>query len=212
MKRYLLYLLLAASLPLMFGSCSNTKMISSWKAPEVHKQDLNKMLVLGMMGNKNRELRENLELAVIQELQTNGISATPASNVFGPNGFKGLSEEQVSQKVKKEGFTSVMIVSLIDRERERVYNEGMVYPQPVFVGYTRYYRRYMYVYDLVYSPGYYSTATNYVLQGEIYSVEGNQLLYSGQTKSYNPNTKAALAKEFSKTIVKDMAEKGLLNH
>lgn len=209
MKRILLYLL--GALALVLGSCSTTSIVSSWRAPEVYKQDLEKMLVLGMMGNRNRELRENLESAIVQELQTKGLNATPATRVFGPNVFKGLSEEQVTQKVRDEGFTSVMIVSLVDREKDRVYTQGVVYTRPVIVGYSRYYRRYMYVYDQVYSPGYYTTTTNYVLQAEIYSVAGNELVYSGQTQSYNPNSSEALAAEFSKTIVKDMTEKGLLN-
>jgi len=169
------------------------------------------MLVLGMMGNRNRELRESIEEAIVQELQTKGLNATAATKVFGPTGFRGLSEEKVNQKVKAEGFTSVMIVSLVDREKERVYTQGIVYARPVIIGYSRYYRRYLYVYDQVYSPGYYSTTTNYVLQAEIYSVAGNELVYSGQTRSYNPGSAAALADEFSKTIVKDMTEKGLLN-
>ena len=209
MKRYLLYLLLAAALAL--GGCSSTTVVSSWRAPEVYKQDLEKMLVLGMMGNRNRELRENLEQAIVQELQTKGLNATPASKVFGPNVFKGLTEEQVTQKVKTGGYTSVMIVSLVDREKDRVYNEGIVYTRPVVVGYSLFYRRYMYVYGQVYTPGYYSTTTNYLLQAEIYSVAGNELMYSGQTKSYNPGSAAALADEFSRTIVKDMIEKGLLS-
>ncbi len=210
MKHFLLYLLLAALFAL--GGCSTTTMISSWRAPEVHRQDLDKMLVLGMMGNKDRELRENLEVAIVQELQDRGINATPASTVFGPRGFKGLSEDQVTQKVKAEGYTSVLIVSLVDREKEKMYNPGMVYAQPVMVGYSRYYHRYMYVYKQVYSPGYYSNTTSYMLQGEIYSVKGNQLLYSGQTKSYDPSSSTSLAKGFSKTIVKDLQDKGLLNN
>lgn len=177
----------------------------------MHRQDLDKMLVLGMMGNKDRELRENLEVAIVQELQDRGINATPASTVFGPKGFKGLSENQVTQKVKAEGYTSVLMVSLIDREKERSYNPAMVFIQPVFVGYTRYYHRYMYMYSQVYSPGYYTNTTSYVLQGEIYSVEGNQLLYSGQTKSYDPSSRVSLAREFSRTIVNDLQQNGLLS-
>lgn len=163
-----------------------------------------------MMGNKNRDLRENLEASIVQELQMKGLNATPATRVFGPKGFRGLSEEQTTQKVKAEGYTAVMIVSIVDREKEQVYNQGVMYSRPVVVGYSRYYRRYIYVYDQVYSPGYYTTSSKYLLQAEIYSVTSNELIYSGQTQSYDPNSIATLSDEFSKTIVKDLINKGLI--
>lgn len=193
----------------LLSSCSSTQLVSSWKSPDAPQGGINNVLVLGMMGPKNLELKENLERYIAQEFQETGTNAAPATDIFGPKGFKGLSEEQVNEKVKRLGYNSIMIVSLVDKEKERVYNPGSVYTTPMVVGYNRYYRRYMVVYDRTYTPGYYSTNTQYVLQTEVYSVDSNELIYSGQTRTYDPNSKALLAKSVAKTIVADIDKKGL---
>lgn len=208
MKRINLLVMVAAAM--LLASCSSTQLVSSWKAPEAQQGSIGNVLVLGMMGPKNLELRENLERQIAIELQNKGIKATSATDVFGPKGFKGLSEEQVNDKVRSLGYSSVMIVSLVDREKERVHTPGTMYTTPRVVGYSRYYRRYMVVYEQTYTPGYYTTNTSYVLQSELYSVGRNDLLYSGQTRSYDPGSKASLAKGVAKAIVADIQKKGLI--
>lgn len=190
-------------------SCHSIQVLSSWSLDPPPEGVLNKVLVLGIMSN--RVERENIEVSMMNELQKAGISAATATNLFGPKGFKGLTEEQITIKLKGSAFTSVMIVSLVDKEKEKSYIPGSSYASPRVVGYSRYYRRYIVSYDRMYTPGYYKTNTNYVLEADIYTVnDDDALVYSAQTKSYDPHDSKSLADNFARSIVNELKIKGLI--
>lgn len=140
-----------------------------------------------------------------------GVNAVTATGIFGPKGFRGFSEDQITGKLRGSNFTSVMIVSLIDKEKESNYVPGSLYYTPRIIGYSRYFRRYLVVYDRIYTPGYYTTNTNYVLQADIYTVnDEGELVYSAQTRSYDPASAVSLGESFSRAIVEELKAKGII--
>lgn len=195
---------------LVLAACSSsTKVISSWSIEPSSPETLKKVLVLGVMNN--REDRDQAELAMVRELNKAGVNAVTATSVFGPKQFRGLAEEEITKKLKGSGFTSVMIISLVDKEKERNYVPGQRYYSPRIYGYSRYYRRYLYVYDEIYTPGYYTTSTNYILEADIYTVDvDDELIYSAQTRSYDPNSAKSLAESFAKSIVEELKVKRII--
>lgn len=194
---------------LFMTSCQTTKVISSWNLEPIPSGSMKKVLVLGIM--PDREDRDQIEKTMASELRKEGIDANTATSVFGPKGFRGLSEEQITEKLKGSSYTSVMMVSLQDKEKERNYTPGSRYTSPRVVGYSRYYRRYLYIYDYIYTPGYYTVSTNYVLEADLYTVnDDDELVYSAQTRSYDPSSAKALAEGFSKAIIAEMKEKGII--
>jgi len=155
--------------------------------------------------------KDEVEQAMANQLNSSGVNAGTATSLFGPKGFRGMSEEQITNKLKGSGFTSVMIVSLVDKEKEKNYIRGTRYSAPRIVGYSRYYRRYIVVYDQIYTPGYYATNTNYVLEADIYTVnDDDQLVYSAQTRSYDPGSARALGESFARAIVDELKTKGII--
>ena len=82
--------------------------------------------------------------------------------------------------------------------------------QPVGIFYNRFGRYYSTIYDRVYQPGYYTTSTGYFLESNLYDIASGNLLYSVQTKSFDPSSATALASDNSMKIVKDLKEKGVL--
>jgi hypothetical protein len=189
-------------------SCTSTQIISSWASPNPPAaQVMNKILVVCVM--QDRAKRDKMEQTMADELNRSSVTAATAVSIFGPKGFRGLSEEEVNQKLKNSGYSSVMIISLLDRNRQVQYNPGYSYVAP-YTAYNLYYRRYMFAYDYMYVPGYYSTSTRYVLQAELYTIDGDELVYSAQTKTYDPNDTEDLGQSFAKAIVSELREKMLL--
>lgn len=194
---------------LMLASCNTTHIISSWSSETPPANIMSKVLILGIM--QNRQDNDNIENEMVSELRLNGINAVAATSIFGPKRFKGLNEEQITEKLKGSDFSSVMIVFLVDKEKEKNYTPGNSYATPRIVGYSRYYRRYIVRYDQMYTPGYYSTSTNYVLEADLYSVnDDDALIYSAQTKSYDPTNSRDLGISFAKSIVQEMKTRGLI--
>lgn len=192
-------------------SCKTTQIISSWSAESAPQNLMNKVLVLGVM--QNREINDNIENAMTQELNLNGINAIPATSVFGPKRFKGLNEDEIMNKLKKSDFTSAIIVYLIDKEKEENFTPGTTYTSPRVVGYNRFYKRYIVRYDRIQNPGYYTTSTNYVMEADLYSLDSSKddgLIYSAQTRSYDPSDSRSLGLSFAKSIVQELKLRGLI--
>lgn len=190
-------------------SCSSTRVLSSWSLYPPPEGVMNKVLVLGVMQNMQQKIE--IEQAMAGELNRSGVSAGTATNLFGPKGFKGLSEEEITAKLRGSDFTSVMIVSLVDKEKEENYIRGTYYTAPRVIGFSRYYRRYLVVYDRIYTPGYYATRTNYVLEADIYTVnEDDELVYSAQTRSYDPGNARALGESFAKAIIEELKTRSII--
>src|SRR3981081_437802 len=93
---------------MVITSCNNTQLITSWKAPGATVESYNKILVIGMMGSKDRELRESVENALASRLQNEGMNVATATQQFGPKSFRSMSEEDAVKAVNDNGFDAVM--------------------------------------------------------------------------------------------------------
>ena len=195
---------------MLFSSCSNTQLLTSWKAPEATVQNYDKILVVALTGSRDRELRESIEGSIAARLQDRGMNVATATQQFGPKSFRAMSEEEAVKAVNDNGFDAVMVVSLLDKQQERNYTPGYVTSTPYTVR-NRWYGGYSVIYDRVYNPGYYTSTTDYTLEADFYQTRGDKLIYSAQAKSYDPVSSQDLAGDFGRTVVKDMIGKGILS-
>ena len=201
-----------AALPVIFtlASCSSTELLSSWKAENANLKQYNKVLVVGLTGNKDRSIRDNIESAMVNSLKANNVNAIAASESYGPKAFEKMSDDDVVSKVKSDGYDGIVILTLLDKEKEKYYTPGRVSYTPYFSYYSRYWRSWRTMYNRVYEPGYYTNTTNYVLEANLYNVTEDRLEYSAQTRSFDPGNAATLASGFTKTVVTDMVKKGVI--
>lgn len=197
--------------PIVFAACSSgTKITSSWQSPENSQLNTgDKVLILGMMPDKDRAMRANIESEIVRQLQAQGYQAVSAYEAFGPADFKSLNEKQLTKKMQGAGFQNVLTVALLDKEKERNYTPGRVDYHPV-LGYNPFWRRYVYYYDRVYRPGYYRNVTNYFLEANLYDIRNGQLMYSVQSQTSDPASVVQLSRSFSKTLVSDLGKKKIL--
>ena len=191
-------------------SCNSTQVISSYKDDKVAAKDYKKILVLGIFQQKERSLRQEAETQLVNRLIEQGYNATSAMQDFGPKAFEKISEDQLAANLKSSGYDAVITTVLLDKKDEENYQQGISRIQPVGIFYNRFGRYYSTIYDRVYQPGYYTTSTDYFLESNLYDIASGNLLYSVQTKSFDPSSATALASDNSKKIVKDLKEKGVL--
>ena len=195
---------------LTLASCSSTELLSSWKAENANLKQYNKVLVVGLTGNKDRSIRDNVESAMVNSLKANNVNAIAASESYGPKAFEKMTDADVVSKVKSDGYDGIVILTLLDKEKEKYYTPGRVSYTPYFTYYSRYWRSWRTMYDRVYEPGYYTNTTNYVLEANLYNITEDRLEYSAQTRSFDPGNASTLASGFTKTVVSDMVKKGVI--
>ena len=191
-------------------SCNSTQVISSYKDEKVAAKDYKKILVLGIFQQKERSLRQEAETQLVNRLKGEGYNAVSAMDNFGPKAFEKISEDQLAANLKSSGYDAVITTALLDKTKEENYQPGTSRLQPIGVYYNRFGRYYSTVYDRVYTPGYYTTSTDYFLESNLYDIKTGDLIYSIQTKSYDPSSATSLASDNSKKVVQDLKDKAVL--
>jgi hypothetical protein len=186
-----------------FG-CSSTKITTSWKAPTASLQKYNKILVLGIVNDKDKNIQQKMEQHFVGDLTDLGYKAVSAFNEYGPKAFDNLSEKEALDKIKNSGADAVLTIVLLDKQQERRY----VQPQPV---YNRpFWDYYGYRYGRIYEPGYYITDTKYFWESNFYTLNNQSLLYWVQTKSFSPSSTESMGHEYGLLIVKNMIKQQII--
>jgi hypothetical protein len=117
--------------------------------------------------------------------------------------------EIIKTILKSKNVAGVIIVSLLDSQKETYYVPGTTAYYPASYG-RPYYGYYGGVYSTVYDPGYYQTTTSYFIECNAYRLSDDQLVYSCQTKTVDPTNVDKFAYEFANIIVKDLVSKGVI--
>jgi hypothetical protein len=198
-------LALASALLFMLSSCSNSKVTSSWKgANATYLAPGNKILVLGIIREKDIRLRMQMEGYLVDALKAKGYNAVSAYTLYGPKMFSNKEEESALSQLRNSGIDEVFTITLLDKSRERNFQPGAMYPYSPFWGY------YSYNYGRIYNPGYTSVDTHYFWESNLYDVSSKKLLYSVQSQSTNPSSAGSMGKDYSVAVVKNMIKEGLL--
>ena len=192
-------------LMLFVGSCSNTKLLTAWKAPDEPIPSFNKVLVIAMMTDRDRKLRENVENVMVAKLNAAGIKAGSALAEYGPKALDGNDERATLKAIEDKGYDGTFTIALLDKSKGKVYNPGMIVHRPI-----RFWGYYQSVFARMYQPGYYSTSTKFILEANFYNLNPDKLLYSAQTQTVDPSSPPALANAFSDKIFDDMRKQGLI--
>jgi hypothetical protein len=207
MKRVLVLMM---PLFLLLAACSSTNVTNSWKDKSVEQASFRKVLVIAMLPEKDRSLRQQMENELVDDLAKKGYSAMSSYAEYGPKAFAGMGEKQVLQQLDRNKIDGVITVSLLNTEQSEDYVPGSVRYEPYAVVYNRFYRSYQTYYNRIYTPGYTDKQTNYFFETNLYDVNSNKLLYSAQSKSFDPSSASQIANEVSKAVVKDMQKNGIL--
>jgi hypothetical protein len=207
MKRVLVLMM---PLFLLLAACSSTNVTNSWKDKDIAQANFRKVLVIAMLPEKDRNLRQQMENEMVDDLAKKGYAAISSYAEYGPKAFAGMNEKQVLQQLDRNKVDGVITVGLLNTEESENYVPGSVRYEPYAVVYNRFWRTYQTYYNRTYTPGYTDRQTNYFFETNLYDVNSNKLLYSAQSKSFDPASANQIAHEVSKAVVKDMKKNGIL--
>lgn len=202
---------IGAAMVFLFSACSPSSYItSSWKAENVQPKKYKKVVVLGLVRDADRSVREKMEQYITAELKVLGYDAVCSCDEYNPKAFEGMSEKQAIEKLRNAGVDAVLTVVLLDKTKEKYYVPGRVVYSPYYIYHRRFWGYYTVMYDRIYTEGYYTVDTKYFWESNFYDLEQDQLLYSAQSQSFNPASTESMSQEYSKMIVKNMLKNNVL--
>ena len=195
---------------LFLGGCTSVRVTSTWVAPGTAPRSFQKIAVVGIIREADRTLRQRMENHLVDDLKSRGYPAYSAYDTYGPKAFQDMTEEQVNQQLTQENVDAVLTIVLLDKEKERHYLPGRVVYTPYFIHYNHFWRYYQSLQYRITTPGYYQQSTNYFWESNLYDLSAQKLVYSVQTKAFDPTSADAQAHEYGQKIVQSLVKNQVL--
>jgi hypothetical protein len=197
---------------IFLNSCSPaTEITGSWKSTQLNNQVYNSVVVAAL--TDNIQTRQVIENNLQQELQARGIKATKSIDLFPPTMMReeGTDAEALMQRITGDGHDAILTVAVVDEKTETRYVPGTTYtPATRFNWYGTFRGYYNYWRPVLYDPGYYKEENIYFLESNLYDAESDQLLWSAQSRSYNPSSLGSFAETFAEITVAKMRKDNVL--
>jgi len=197
---------------ILLTSCGpSTVITASWKSPHMASKKYSRILVAALTSNTIAKVTLENEVALALG---NGANVLKSISEFPPDIHNTDSDkEAIMKNVKNKNVEAILTISLINRETETRYIPGSYSYNPI-IGYNYYdnfWGYYSYRYPYSYDPGYYVQEKIYFIESNLYDVNTEKLIWSAQSRTYNPAGLEAFSKEFAKIIVAKMKKDGVLN-
>jgi hypothetical protein len=194
---------------LFYMNCSTSRIVHTWKSPNLNRQYAS-FLVIGLFNIKDSTLREKVENHLVGDFREKGCYAISSFKKYGSHSFLGLQEDEFLRKFQDGGTEGIVTIVLLDKKNQQFYDSRRILESPDATYQRRFWGYYSSIYDLIDNPGYYQESTSYFWESNFYNMEYKELLYSVQTKSFDPKSTESLADEFGKLIVNDMQKNRII--
>ena len=195
-----------------FVSCAPYAVITaSWKSPGVSIPKYNRILLAALTTNTIAKVTLENEVAAVL---INQVQVLKSLSKFPPDIHNNDSDkETIMKNVKNKNVNAILTISLLNKETEtryipRPYSYNSLFGYNYYDNFWGYYSyRYPYSYD----PGYYVQDKIYFLETNLYDVSTEKLVWSAQSRTYNPSDLQTFTREFAIIIVRKMKTDRVLN-
>lgn len=191
------------------GCAATTTVDHVWTAPDWSGY-LTRVAVFGI--SKHPGVRRSFETRMAAAFANAGVTATPSFELFEQEGE--LRDEDIARALEEhDQFDAAIVVRLVGVGTEYRYPSGGPYGGFGVPG--DFYGCYHGMYSTMYSPYY---ATNYqlvILETNLYALgnsdaEKSELVWSGLSETFAPETANDAIDSYSKAMVKTMIKAGLV--
>jgi hypothetical protein len=202
-KKYILSFCIIIAIAI--SSCGSTQITSSWKEPnkEISLDKLNKVLVVALF--KDETGRRKAEDEMAGYLKGKGV----VSYNYLDKNISTKNEDDIRDKIKLDGFDGAVTMRLIDVDKEQVYTPGNTTAYPTYNRrFSGYYYRNWNTYN---TPGYYTNTKTYTVETNVYSIKEDKIIWTGLTKTTDPQGVDKMTQEIVKVVYKNMIKEGFIN-
>lgn len=194
---------------IIMAGCATSYITTTWKKPDAVINMYGKIMVIGVIKEADRSLREKMENHLVGDLKDLGYNAYSSLVVYGPEGFKNLDSVGAYNKLKRDSVDAVVTIVLLDKQKEK-------YPIPMQVYYAdgkyanHFWSYYSIMRDRIDGADYYEDVTKFFWESNFYDLNKKELIYSVQTQSFDPSSAGKLGHEYGLMIVKSMVKNKIL--
>ncbi|MBA4745782.1 MAG: hypothetical protein H2058_11040 [Muricauda sp.] len=203
--------LIGISLLLLMG-CSSTRLVSTWKNPDIVLFDAYQVLVVGMSQDDNT--RMEFETRFAEALKGQGVDAVRSIDLFDVEftSSKRSEEElaEVEQQLLDKGFDAILVTKVVGTENRRTFREHINEVDKMFVRFSTDYLEHQEIY---YDPEYYDTFNIYHSETSLYCIcigKEIELIWRGEVDVTEPNNIERTIDSYIKLVTKSMGEEDVI--
>ena len=196
-------LFLAVFVIVFAASCGpSTEIVKTWQEPgaTVTPNSDNKALVIAMV--KDEGSRRIIEDELVKRLNAKAVASY---TLLSADMLREASQDALNQKLKEGQFSHILLMRLADVEKDTYYVPGTT--TGYYGGYGMYYG---YGAGMYSSPGYYNTDKNYFVETTVYTVNPSKLVWTGTTKTVNPDKVNKTVNDIADIVTDKMKADGFL--
>lgn len=204
---------------LLVAACKSgtaTSFSQSYRNPGYEDTVFHNVLVIGLAPDQKG--RQAFEDALVSAIAERGGTAVASIEVL-PLEDK-LSEDQLHAAIEADGFDAVVLTRLLSVDKDTEYTPPKAYDNPQTryypaspgwgYGYGGYYGFYVTTFAEVHTPGYFDTSTTVKIETSLYSVATNELVWTGQSETVDPESIDEARASITKAVAQKLKAEGLI--
>lgn len=206
--RRLLEITIVLWLASLLCSCASVSVVDTWRNPELHPQQLQKILVVSISGKEST--RRVYEDMLASEFSRKGVEAVPGYTVI-PGA--ALADWGVLERaVRRAQAQAILTVQTVKVEKQTTVQSdmgpypGYWYPQ-AFPGwdFPGYYRS-----MALYGPTYITTYDVATMQVNLFDASSDKLIWAATMESTDPSKVTTVGQDLARKVVKKLTDEGLI--
>jgi len=188
----------------MIISCAGTELTHKQVNETYKGKPVSDILVIAITGNE--DARRSFERKFVAQLKSAGVEAISSEEAIPMPADLELKKEMILSAVNQFRNDAVIITHLIDEEEKEAFTRG----DEAHRGYYGFYHS-RYSYSYARDPGYSSTSINLKLETNLYDVKTEKLIWSGQSKTWNKDSKDQIINDVIKVVIDDLQNNKLIS-
>ena len=203
--------LIGISLLLLMG-CSSTRLVGTWKNPDIVLFDAYQVLVVGMVRDDNA--RMEFETSFVDALKEQGVDAVRSIDLFDvefTSSERSEEElEEVEQQLLDKGFDAILFTKVVGTDNRRTFREHINQVDQMLVRFSTDYLEHQEIY---YNPEYYDTFNIYHSETSLYCIcigKEIELIWRGEVDVTEPENVNRTIDSYIKLVTKSMGEQDVI--
>ncbi len=154
---------------LLLMACSTTKLVSTWKNPDIVIFNAHKVLVVGLAQDEN--VRMEFETRLVDKLEKEQVEAMRSIDLFDVEFTSSQRSEeelaQVEQQLVEKDFDAILFTKVVATESQRTLKEKIHNIDRMFMRFSTDYLEHQ---DIYYDPESYDSYNIYHVETSLYCI------------------------------------------
>lgn len=192
--------------------CSSTKLVGTWKNPDIVLFDAYQVLVVGMV--QDDRARMEFETKFVDALKAQGVDAMRSIDLFDVEFTSSKRSEKeledVEQQLLDKGFDAILFTKVVGTENRRTFKEHLNNIDKMFMRFSNDYLEHQ---DIYYDPEYYDSFNIYHAETSLYCIcigKERDLIWRGEVDVTEPQNVNKAIDTYVKLVTKSMGEQDVI--